>query len=167
LLFVDEALCSSAAEKRDYAAFCLTRQLFSYFTQRCNISYYQLNVLISLMFLALQKQEANYSKPTPKPARGFLMAGRILLPVVITPTLHAIHAKGNLVKHLLKHLISITLAALLTWAFIAALGPVVGAVSRFWFKLDAGQQATAKVVLPLLCGVPALIILFRRRKAAE
>jgi hypothetical protein len=68
------------------------------------------------------------------------------------------------VKHLLKHLISITLAALLTWAFITALGAVSGPIVRYWLGLDAGQQAALKVILSVLCGVPAIVVLFRRRK---
>jgi hypothetical protein len=53
-----ESFCSSAAEKRDYAAFRLIRQLIFFFS-----------ALDLFRFRALQKQEANYSKPKHGHAR--------------------------------------------------------------------------------------------------
>jgi hypothetical protein len=65
----------------------------------------------------------------------------------------------------MKQLIALALAALLTWAFLAMLGPASGAIVRFWAGLDAGPQAFVKIAAPILCAVPAAVVLFRRRKA--
>jgi hypothetical protein len=53
-----ESFCSSAAEKRDYAAFRLIRQLIFFFS-----------ALDLFDFCVLQKQDANYSKPKHGHAR--------------------------------------------------------------------------------------------------
>ena len=64
----------------------------------------------------------------------------------------------------MKHLVAITLAGALTWAFLAVLGPVTGSVARVWLSLDAGQQATLKVLLPLLMAVPGILMMLKRRR---
>ena len=65
----------------------------------------------------------------------------------------------------MKHVISLALAALLTWAFLAVLGPVSNVVARYWLTLEPGQQTTVKIMMPFLLALPAIIIAIRRRKA--